>query len=224
MNRLGGFKALTTALVVGFVLCAVLDVVAVFSDESYRSLIQRAIAGGISVQQADSADQRQTAIGFWQFGIFLVTAILFLIWFRRAYANVPRLGVGGMRHGPRWAVGAWFVPFLCLVRPKAIADDIWRGSDPKLAEEDTVGLAERVPWYFNVWWAMFIISSIAANVAFRSTRKAETLSSLRTSTMVLLVSDALDLVAAVAAVAVVMEIFRRQRERASSTETLGAMA
>ncbi len=216
MNRLGRFKALTTAVVVVLALCAVLDVVAVISDVSYRNLIQRISSGAaVSIQQADSADHRQAVIGWWQLAIFVAAAVLFIVWFRRAYTNVGRLGVDGLRYGPRWAVGAWFVPFLNFVRPKVIANDIWRGSDPKLATQATVGLASSVPWYFNVWWAALLISSIVGRFAFSSAQNAQTASSLRTAVTTLLVSDAFDLIAAVAAIAVVVEIFRRQQERAA---------
>jgi hypothetical protein len=52
--------------------------------------------------------------------------------FRRAYRNLPALGAESPRFSSGWAVGAWFVPFLNLVRPKQIMDDIWRASDPAL--------------------------------------------------------------------------------------------
>jgi Domain of unknown function (DUF4328) len=225
VDRFGRFKALTTAVVVALVVCAVLDVVAVASDVSYRNLIQNALAGAtISLQQADSADHRQAVIGWWQVGVLLATAVLYVVWFRRAYVNVGRLGVHGLRYGPRWAVSAWFVPFLNFVRPKVIANDIWRGSDPKLAPEATVGLGTPVPWYLNVWWAAFLIAGIAGRIAFSSARHASTLSGLDTATTALLVSDALDLVAAIAAVAVVVDIFRRQQSRASTVAMAGEAA
>src|SRR2546430_5239740 len=98
VDRLGRFKGLTTAVVLALGLCAVLDVVGLFSDVSYRHLLQRAMAGAsISIQQADSADHRQAVIGWWQLGLFLATACFFLVWFRRAYTNVGRLGVHGLR-------------------------------------------------------------------------------------------------------------------------------
>jgi hypothetical protein len=225
VDRLGRFKALTTAVVVALVLCAVLDIVAVVSDVSYRNMLQQAMSGvSISLQRANAADHRQAVIGWWQIAVFLATAVLFISWFRRAYTNVGRLGVDGLRYGSGWAVGAWFVPFLNFVRPKAIANDIWRGSDPKLAPEATVSLSTPVPWVLNVWWAAFLIAGIVGRFAFSSARNAKTLSGLNSATTVLLVSDAIDLVAAIAAVAVVREIFRRQQARASSTAIAGDAA
>ena len=122
-----------------------------------------------------------------------------------------------------WTLGL-FVPFLNFVRPKSIANDIWRGSDPTFAPEATVEVSTPVPWYLNVWWAAFLISGIAGRIAFSSARNAKTLSGLNSATTTLIWSDALDLVAAIAAIAVVVEIFRRQQLRASSVAAAEATA
>jgi hypothetical protein len=100
MSSLGRFNTLTTAVVAALALSAVLDVVGVVSDVSYRSVIERALSGArISLREADAADYRQQLIGWWQAGVFLAAAVLFLIWFRRANKNVRVLGVDGPR---RW--------------------------------------------------------------------------------------------------------------------------
>jgi hypothetical protein len=48
-----------------------------------------------------------------------ITAILFLVWFYRAYRNLVRSGIQDLRYAPGWAVGSWFIPFFNFVRPKA---------------------------------------------------------------------------------------------------------
>jgi Protein kinase domain/Domain of unknown function (DUF4328) len=61
---------------------------------------------------------------------FVVTAWLFLVWFRAAYANLPVLGAHGLRFQRWWAVGGWLVPVFSLFRPLQLLNDIWRASDP----------------------------------------------------------------------------------------------
>ena len=63
-----------------------------------------------------------------------------------------------MRHSTGWAVGAWFVPFLNLVRPKQIIDDSLKINSPNFS----TGL---VP----TWWALLLISNISSNIASRWT-------------------------------------------------------
>ena len=57
-------------------------------------------------------------VGALQATWFLVTAGLWLAWFRRAYLNLPALGARRLRYRPWWAVGAWLLPVFSLFRPK----------------------------------------------------------------------------------------------------------
>jgi hypothetical protein len=197
------------------VLTIALDFVAIVSDVSYHRLIERvANNGDVSLTQAQSADDRQNTIGYVQFGVVVVGAIFFINWFSRAYKNLGRLGVAGLRWREGWAIGAWFVPFLNLVRPKAIADDIWRGSDPDLPAPRVLPEDAPVPWYFDVWWALFIVYWILSRFAFQHARDADTLSSVSSATLLLVAADGLGVVSAAFAIAVVYRTVDRQRTRA----------
>lgn len=91
---------------------------------------------------------------------FLITAVVFVVWFRRMYRNLPSLGARELRWSPGWAVGAWFVPFLNLWRPVQIACDISRASDPtapaELGGNWHTRAADQV---ITVWWALFLGSN-----------------------------------------------------------------
>lgn len=86
-----------------------------------------------------------------------VTALAFLFWFYRAYRNLIRTGIRDVRFSTGWAVGGWFIPFFNFVRPKQIANDIWKGS----ASAATVGIARwrEVPLsaLLNWWWGIWIL-------------------------------------------------------------------
>ena len=84
----------------------------------------------------------------------LLTIIFFLRWLRRAYANLNRAGLA-TDYSDGWAVGAWFVPFLNLVRPYAIVRETWRGTS-LLATDAAPGLA-LLRW----WWGVFLFDGIA---------------------------------------------------------------
>jgi hypothetical protein len=94
----------------------------------------------------------------------LITAIVFIAWFYRAYCNLVRVGISDLRFGPGWAVGGWFIPIFNLFRQKQIANDIWKAS----AGAGTVGLARRaeVPLSrtVNWWWAAWILSGILTGI------------------------------------------------------------
>jgi MFS-type transporter involved in bile tolerance (Atg22 family) len=94
----------TTRLVLGvLVLTIALDVVAIVSELSYHSLIERASNGGdVSLAQFQSADDRQNAIDYVGIGITVAAVIFFIAWFSRAYKNLGRLAwraCAGVRAG-----------------------------------------------------------------------------------------------------------------------------
>ena len=216
--RLG---VLTRIVVAALVVCAAADLVAVVFDVSYHHVIHRLIAGKfVSQGDAQAADDRQSAIAWAQLALFLATGAFFIVWFHRAYRNLRQLGISSLRFGTKWGVGAWFVPFLNLVRPKAIANDIWRGSDPALPERSSLN-AGSVPWFINAWWAAFILAAIVSRIAFQTGQNAKTLSALGTATNFSTVADAVDFVAALLAAVVVYQIFARQRARAAAIAAAG---
>jgi hypothetical protein len=91
--------------------------------------------------------------------VLLVAAVLFLLWFRRAYRNLEALGARRLRFSGGWAVGAWFVPLLSLVRPKQLLNDVWRASDPGLPlDEDGSWRRQPVPSVLTWWWLAFLAS------------------------------------------------------------------
>jgi len=96
----------------------------------------------------------------------VVAAGVFIAWFSRAYKNLRRLGVQNLRYGEGWAIGAWFVPFLNWVRPKQIANDIWRGSERGV---DTWWQWRQVevPSLVHWWWALFLGQGFAVYLGQR---------------------------------------------------------
>jgi hypothetical protein len=83
------------------------------------------------------------------------------LWCGRLYRNLFALDVGGLRFTPRWGVGAWFVPFLNLVRPKQIVNDLWRASDPSF-RPSCAWRGAPVAGMVHVWWALLLLSGFFA--------------------------------------------------------------
>lgn len=88
-------------------------------------------------------------------GMVLISAWAFIAWFFQAYKNLTRLGVENRRFANGWAIGGWFIPIFNLIRPKLIADDLWRGSEPGV---DTAALWRLgpIPKLVNWWWGLFV--------------------------------------------------------------------
>jgi hypothetical protein len=190
---------------VALIVVAIVDLIAIGSDYAEYRLL----GTDYTLEEADANDLRQGVIGVAQFALLIVTAVFFIRWFKRAYENVAPLG-GERRYGVGWAIGAWFVPILNLWRPKQIANDIWRATnapgDPGISP------------LLTSWWAAFLISNWASQIAFRAALSGDTPEELQTASAVYAVSDGVDFVAALLAIWVSRTITARQIAAARSAK------
>jgi hypothetical protein len=193
---------------------AVLDLVAVVSSAAQVSLINRVVAGGtISEAAAVANDAGQQLLGILQIIVLVVTVVAFLRWLSRSYRNLPALGVTHPSFTPGWAIGAWFVPFMNLVRPYQIVKELWGTSEPTHS-------AALLGW----WWAAWLISGFIGQAVFRLSLRATQPSELLTLSYLTLISDAVSVVAAILAVKVVRGITRRQEHMRRTMATTFAEA
>jgi hypothetical protein len=189
---------------------------AVLSDAAERSLLRDLETGVAGLAEANANDQRQLLVGVIVLACYVVAAIPFIAWLHRAYSNLRPLGAGELRYGTGWAIGAWFVPILGLFRPKQIANDVWRASDPELPPSAAGLWAGRsVPTVLWFWWAFFIAGWVLAQVASRLSLSGETLEQLRAANGVAMLSDLITIAGAALAIVVVRRVTARQEARAA---------
>ena len=212
------FRPLATPARIVVVLLAaylVVTAIAVVSDWVQLDLVNRLAGDQTAVTEAelDASDARQNLIGSLQFVLRAAIGVTFVIWFRRAYQNLLAMGTESLRFEVGWTVGGWFVPFLNLVRPKQLMDDIWRATDPTLPEQPGDAWRTRpVAFLVHLWWAMFLLSTAVGLIATSLLQDASTLQELRTAAILMLVGDVLALPAAVLACLVVSRVTQRQKE------------
>ena len=163
----------------------------------------------VSDAELTAIDDRNFAVGVVTLLAWIFAAATFIRWLHGAYQNVDVVAAAERRYGHGWAIGAWFVPFLNLWRPKQIVNDVWRagGRDADHAQPGVLLLS---------WWALWIIADVAIRIAGNSYADAETPEEWRTGTIVWLVGDGLSLVTALLAVAVVRFSTERLDGRAAA--------
>lgn len=103
--------------------------------------------------------------------------VVFLRWFRRAYYNLHQVNPLFPTWSEGWASGAWFVPFVNLVRPYKIMREIWEGTGQALSGVAPMDVPKSI---LGIWWACLMFSSLANNISFRLARSIESFSDLRT--------------------------------------------
>jgi hypothetical protein len=174
-------------------------------------------------------------IGALQAAWFLVTAALWLAWFRRAYLNLPALGARRLRFRPWWAVGAWLLPAFSLFRPKQVLNDIWRASDPDLPPDQADTWRKRpVAEVLGWWWLAFVASVLVRSVTTAAVHAAadfmllgllpEQLDRFQASAGMQVVADLLTVLCGLLALRVVRRATARQGERAARLAAAGALA
>jgi hypothetical protein len=121
-----------------------------------------------------------------------------------------------------WALGGWFVPIVNLFRPKQIADDIWRASDPMRQAQRW---HERVvtPW-LHWWWAFWIIGAAFLNEAAFAEIQADTAGKKVQASSFALVADVLFAGSAALAIVVVSLLTARLEARAAAAAAAQALA
>jgi hypothetical protein len=144
---------------------------------------------------------------------YLSSLVLFCFWLHRAYRNLPALGSRHARFTPGWAVGYFFVPLVVLVRGVQVMRDLWIESQP--LPDDGADATERmlrrraplVGWWWGLWLATLFTSHTGTQPAHMSRDEWFALNSR------VLAASAVEALAAVLFIAVLIGIARRQREQ-----------
>lgn len=197
------------ALIAVIVLNAVSIISAYFAYQTYSADI-------ITQDDLDTTDLREGIVALLTLVAFLAAVVFFIRWFRRAYTNLPSLGATNLRYQSWWTIGGWFIPIVNLFRPKQIANDIWRGSDPsRQPDQEQNWEGAHVPALFQWWWALYLISTWLENFSFRAELAADDLDGYRRAAAVTMAVGAAEVIAGVLAVLVVQRTTNRQEAYAA---------
>lgn len=182
-----------------------IEAISLISSGFQYSLLQTMASGGdYTMAQAESNDTRQMLIGLLQVVVYIVCAVFFIQWFRRAYYNLHMV-FSDLSNGEGWAAGAWFVPIANLYLPYQIMKELYRKTDLALKHNMTGYTSAIDVAIVGWWWALWIINNIVANVATRISLRAESIDELLSSTILDMVSSVISVPAAFLAIKVIKE-------------------
>ncbi|MBI3409590.1 MAG: DUF4328 domain-containing protein [Planctomycetes bacterium] len=217
---------LGVAVKVMLTLSLVMSLLLLGSDWLQYQLAIRLIAGArVEDAEIDGNDDRQMVLGLAHFLFSIATVVVFSMWFYRAHANLKPLGAERLNYSSGWAVGYWFVPILNLFRPVQVAQEIWRNSDPNaVMEEDIRIVTPRNSTLIGFWWAAWIIMNVISNISVQATFAVNSPETLRAATIAGMVAEVATIIAAIFALAVVVAIDARQRDRAEAVHSRADMS
>jgi hypothetical protein len=199
------------------IVTALVSALSILYELDMRSLLDRIAAGQvIGLAEAQAADDRAALAATLSLAALVATSVAFIVWFFRAYVNIERLGARELRATKGWSIGAWFVPFLNLTRPKQLMDDIWRASNPVLPAGEIHDWQEAaVPALLHGWWAIFLLAGFVSNIATRLLAGAENAPARATAGLISMIGDGAIIAAAILAVLVVRAVTSRQESHAA---------
>ncbi|MGW7476455.1 DUF4328 domain-containing protein [Streptomyces cyaneofuscatus] len=190
------------------------DLVAIVSGLHLRG-VWKDLAAGFTAGQGGrvrSADHLHDTLTDVQSTVFLVTGILFILWFHRTRRNAEVFDPSVQKMGPGWAVGGWFVPVANLWFPYRVADGIWTGSAPIGPEGGRTAVPRAL---LNFWWALWIATLLSDQITARAQDTSMEPGQQAHALALVAAADALEIAAAVLAILFVRALTRMQVERAT---------
>ena len=137
------------------------------------------------------------------FWVRVATAVVFLVWLDRVYGNLP--AIDAVPEHPRvWSTLAFFVPPLFFFRPYQIVEESWRSS----GRDDASPFSRLV----LAWWVAFLIPP---GILLMSIRLRDNPLQPDEKWGRMTLACALNVVAGILAVVIVLRITDRQRETVS---------
>lgn len=159
-----------------------LDIIGAISGYFQFRLLSDASRGiEIPAGVAEANDYREQMIGIVQLAVFIVSAIVFIKWFRRAYDNIHRIN-SYLSFGEEWAAWAWAVPIISLFRPYQIMKEMYTEIFDFLKRKG-LGSGNQCMTLLGTWWGLWIFSNFFGQILFRYSLRAETLDELTYSTL-----------------------------------------
>lgn len=182
------------------VVATAFDLYATVVEFDLLDRLEEAQAGeGVSqalIDEADASDSRRQQAAIANLAGLVVGGLILLAWVNRTNHACRELGATGMQFSPGWAVGYWFIPFVNLVRPYQVMQELWGQSDP----DDASGFSTS-PW-IGWWWGTWLVSGFIERIgrgvfsessnSIEALRSADQLSSF--ASVVQLISIALTIV------------------------------
>lgn len=114
-------------------------------------------ADGESIESLDKRAHGLTAVVLFTVQTVLLagTVFFFMLWTYAARSNLRALGARRLDYRTAWSVTGWWIPGLNFVRPYQVLREIWKASDPAIADRFEWKLAP-TPRILVLWWITFV--------------------------------------------------------------------
>ncbi len=176
-----GQRAKNAIILIWIVLA--LEIISLISGYFQYDLLQSAANGAkISLETAIANDARERIIGILFLIAYIISAVTFIQWFRRAYFNLHQK-VSNLALSEGWAAGSWFVPIVNLYQPYQIMKELYRETSELLIRKGIIVDSNLKANSIGIWWTLWIITNLIGQSVFRYSMQAKSIDELTISTV-----------------------------------------
>lgn len=183
----------------------------------YRLLKSISEGANVTTGVAESSDLMQQVLAGIYMLAYFISIVTFLLWFRRGYFNLHER-VEGINYTEGWAVGAWFIPFLNLLRPLQIMKEMYIESDALIPDENKNYQINNKLSIVGWWWGFWIVNNVVSNLQLRLTMNATTIEDHIFTTSLGMISSAIGIPLAILAAIVIRDYSKMETTLENITE------
>jgi len=127
------------------------DIIKIVALDRRLSIVNKALVDidSVSFEAARRSDEFVQSAEVFYLLALVAAGVTFIVWMSLMAKAAAQTRPDALRHSTGWAVGAWFVPFLNLVRPPQIVNDIWAANRP---DNELRANSALVGW----WWGIYL--------------------------------------------------------------------
>lgn len=175
----------------------------------------------VSEEEANLSDLLQQIIGLVQLGLYIVSVVVFLNWFRRAYGNLHRAGTTDTENKETMAIWCWFVPFVWFYKPLQIMNRIWTKTQENIKKFDPTYVMKSGKLIITLWWILFILSNFIGRYVFKTAFKQDTIEQLIESSEATLIYEIIQISEALLIILIVYKLSKIENQLADEVKKHG---
>lgn len=123
-----------------------LEVISFISSYMQYDFLRKASMGiFLTEEDANANDMRERFVGMVYLICFIISGVLFIRWFRRAYYNLSLLGSRYVSYKDNWALWSWIIPIISLYQPYKMMNELYNGTKYVLKDHKSLLMIILIP-------------------------------------------------------------------------------
>jgi len=155
-----------------------------------------------------------------QLGFYVISIFVFIQWFRRAYGNLHRLGIGPLSYSESMPLWSWFIPLANVFVPALIMNEIWIRTREGIKDLIGTYVEPSGKYLLGLWWFLYVMSALF-NYHFLKNVADETTEELMRGFELYFISDLEQVIEAILVIMIVRPVSKMESRLAQEIANAG---